>query len=765
MAILSTAKIVGAVSCAKRTGRRIRNAAGQIMFEVLEEFISGFAGKGWKIWERIPGKWKMELDELAVRGSFTVFELLAHKVRALVGALGITQACGKIKTARLDQTGDNWLITLEEPDMNFMAHDFIRAQVRQGGTFKGYWVEIAEVREVDGVQTIVVPITELEGSIGMVDGMESVIPSPHVMNTPAAGDDIVQFGNSQNPARQSAIYLHADEGGQPAIDILFGIRSRSFAGCLKQRIGGDIPGTDGLKGFYCENGMLKGVDETGNVCYCIHPNGTAEFGGGSARFAADRSGFIAGGAVQWRWDKERQRFRIDLTDEAIDVLANRINLSGLLALGALNVDAQRRVLGLNDATAQALGYDSAEQMLQALDAHQTLIHNGKIRTELIDAALLITQHFRAGANPQAPQGFNALIDPQGNGHLSGGKMWFRDGEAGIGPFEIGNDELTMRDGTGEVRLQYSSRAVEALQDVAERGVFSGELNRISGVGQATFSKDGPANNGMYPYSAEGIVSLDDKSFHISRNGSTLSMDVRMDDPFYGNSVDDYTTGLSFVVNLYRGSTYVGYKLFQYEEGQPWYGGSVRFDNLDKGTYHLRVGYRISAIKPWNPEIGTMPDEFHQSLVVEMTNIRWSVDTQNYRKIAYFSDGMYTSYPDSLLYQSEEEGTVVKGKSDLPGVLCAARVDANRTATYHWGKYAAEQGTVTPGIERDQNGVYKVSHTIGHTNYVPTVTPNGGGALMVEMLDTYPSYFTFKMYNRGGSVASSAFNYQCIGSNG
>lgn len=101
--------------------------------------------------------------------------------------------------------------------------------------------------------------------MGYDNGIETVKDDLTGMTTPAPGDEIIQFGNSINPNRQSANYLHADEGGQPAIDILFGIKKKSVVGCVKQRKGGDIPGTNGLKGFYCENGMIKGTDTNGHT--------------------------------------------------------------------------------------------------------------------------------------------------------------------------------------------------------------------------------------------------------------------------------------------------------------------------------------------------------------------------------------------------------------------------------------------------------------------------------------------------------------------
>ena len=314
MAILSTAKIVGMLASAKKTGKQILNAAGEYVVEVVEDFMSGFAGHGWKIWEYVSGKWKLEIDSIVVRETMTVFELLIQKIRAVKGALGITQANGKIKSAILDDAKQNWFITIEEDEMSFVAHDILRCQNWQNGTLKGYWVEISEIRKIDGVDTIVIPVSEFSGSIDYIDGMEAVVSGLSDMSIPTEGDEIIQFGNTININRQSAIYLHADEGGQPAIDILFGINSKSFAGCVKMRIGGDIPGANGLKGFYCENGLIKGTDSSGHTVYCIYPDGTAEFGDGSAKFAADRSGKLAGGAISWVWDADKNKFVCTMGD-------------------------------------------------------------------------------------------------------------------------------------------------------------------------------------------------------------------------------------------------------------------------------------------------------------------------------------------------------------------------------------------------------------------------------------------------------------------
>lgn len=299
MAILSTAKIVGMLSSAKKTGRQVMNAAGEWVAEVVEDFMSGFAGYGWKIWEYVKGKWMLEIDSIRVREQFIVFEMLVSKMRAIIGSLGISQACGKIATVTLSEDGTEYLITLEDETMSFVAHDFMRCQTYTGTKQTFYHVEISSV--VDDV--VHVPVSEFDRDA------EGIVTNP-----PEPGNDIVQFGNSVNKNRQSAIYIHADESGQPAIDIMFDIDSKDWTGKVKTRLGGDIPGGDGARGFYCENGMIKGTDSSGHTVYCIHPDGSSEFGDGSAQFNRDRSGYLAGGAISWRWDADKKKYVCTMGD-------------------------------------------------------------------------------------------------------------------------------------------------------------------------------------------------------------------------------------------------------------------------------------------------------------------------------------------------------------------------------------------------------------------------------------------------------------------
>lgn len=254
-------------------------------------FVSGALGSGWKIWKRL-GKWIFEVDDLVVRNTMTVFELLISKIRSIKGALGITQASGKIKSVWEDE--DNYYIQVED-EMSFMAHDIIRC-MEFSGSQKNYWAIVSGVENYE----LVIPKSEFENS-----------------SLPEAGDEIVQFGNTINKARQSAIYLHADENGEPAIDVLFGIKSKTFEGCTKIRLGGDIPGEAGYKGFYCENGLIKSSNEAGEVMYLLRPDGSGFVAKEAIKWATDGSGNIGGDAITWQYDENTGKYVVEMGSNVV----------------------------------------------------------------------------------------------------------------------------------------------------------------------------------------------------------------------------------------------------------------------------------------------------------------------------------------------------------------------------------------------------------------------------------------------------------------
>ena len=285
MAILSNGKFYGFLCSVKETGQKLANGVK----EYVEDFMSGFAGHGWKLWEYMTGKWKLEIDTIVVRETMIIFEMLISKIRAMIGAQTISRGHGKVKSARISDDGTEYLIVLEDEDMSIVAHDFVRCQTFVGDKTKLYHVEVDSV-DVE-TKTLHILLSEFDKD-----------ESGNILYPPAAGDELVQFGNSQNKARQSAIYMHADETGQPAIDVMFDVNSKNWDGKVKVRMGGDIPGGNGLKGFYSVNGMVKAVDDKGIVIYELSPDGSVNLGKGNIVYSPSTNKVTLGSGVTLTWN-------------------------------------------------------------------------------------------------------------------------------------------------------------------------------------------------------------------------------------------------------------------------------------------------------------------------------------------------------------------------------------------------------------------------------------------------------------------------------
>ena len=232
------------------TGKITKEGQLQYLSAVIQEFItsptfvSGFLGEGFKIWVE-NGNWHIECDNLTVRQTMNIFELLIQKIRSVNGALVVSQSNGKIKSVSEDET--NYVITMEEEGETFQPNDLVRCQVWTGSKAKFYWVEVASVSG----NSITVKKSEFTAG-----------------NKPEKGDEVVQMGNTQNAQRQALIYITAQESGHPYIEILNGVKTKSLSGTNRTRLGdlsniqdsafpeGQQPSGSGL---YCDNAFLRGI--------------------------------------------------------------------------------------------------------------------------------------------------------------------------------------------------------------------------------------------------------------------------------------------------------------------------------------------------------------------------------------------------------------------------------------------------------------------------------------------------------------------------
>lgn len=309
MARLLSTWFDGFIGSAKATGNFVLNALGKKVPEMAEHYMSDFGGYGWKMQEDANGKYILELDSLKIRESLIAHELIIDQIRAICGSLGISQACGKVKEVQSDST--NYYLIMEGEETHgyggFAAKDFIRCQRWTGNGLKGYWVKVNFLGDNgNGHQNVLaISKSEFKGVINQDNGTKAdyVSESTSSMSLPSAGDEIVQYGNEIDKTRQSAIYIHANGKGRPALDILTGIHSKSFDGCLACRLGGDLP--NGGFGLYSKNGRVMSQSENGEVHYTLNPDGTFELGKGAISY--DGKGTVTiGSNVVIKWGAQSQ---------------------------------------------------------------------------------------------------------------------------------------------------------------------------------------------------------------------------------------------------------------------------------------------------------------------------------------------------------------------------------------------------------------------------------------------------------------------------
>lgn len=207
------------------------------------QFVDGLLGCGYRLWTDENGVVHLTIDKLTVRQTMVVLELLIERIRSVGGQIAVSAANGKIKEVEVLE--GYYRITFEQ-DNQFLPHDLVRCQVFANGTIKGYWVEVADVDE----NSILVPVAEFAGT------------------APSVGDECVLMGNTENTARQNLILISATEDGQPRIDVMNGVKSKSFAGCLRARFG-NLNGISDTwfpadkqpqgDGIYCDNAFLRGT--------------------------------------------------------------------------------------------------------------------------------------------------------------------------------------------------------------------------------------------------------------------------------------------------------------------------------------------------------------------------------------------------------------------------------------------------------------------------------------------------------------------------
>ena len=129
------------------------------------------------------------------------------------------------------------------------------------------------------------------------------------------------------------------------------------------------------------------------------------------------------------------------------------------------------------------------------------------------------------------------------------------------------------------------------------------------------------------------------------------------------------------------------------------------------------------------------------------------------------DSMYAVFGRENFLHVSEEGTTIKGKTDMPGVLAAGIARMSGTVQNAYGAKVNRQGYNGAWCERQRDNSYKVYHSIGHSNYSVQVTVFGDSRDAGCVMDIQDYYFTCCFYNPVDVYKEQQnFTYLCIGPN-
>ena len=184
-------------------------------------------------------------------------------------------------------------------------------------------------------------------------------------------------------------------------------------------------------------------------------------------------------------------------------------------------------------------------------------------------------------------------------------------------------------------------------------------------------------------------------------------------------------------------------------------GSVNFvasTTIEKGIYKV-----VATCTHKGASVG-------RSSTIATANIATNV-TNKSTEVYIGKDSMYAVFGRENFLHVSEEGTTIKGKTDMPGVLAAGIARNYGGVDNAFGAKVHRQGYNIAACERQRDNSYKVYHSIGHSNYSVQVTVFGDSRDAGCVMDIQDYYFTCCFYNPVDTYKEQHnFTYLCIGPN-
>lgn len=230
-----------------------------------DDYAPGFTGKGWNV--RMSGGLSyLDIDNLTLRGSMTVYELLIKQIRATNGGIVVSAANGRVKRVEgfdsiAHLPGDTVKVWYEQGNP-FKAGDWVRCMKwdTAHNRMHQYWAKVKSI----GTDATYGDYTEFDyASFDTYKGGSGPAAIER-LDIPRVGDEAVLFGSTVS-GRQGVIYITAAEDEPPCIEVLEGVTTNSIEGVQRTRLGSlkqmsdtDFDGLLGGSGLYSDNVYLKG---------------------------------------------------------------------------------------------------------------------------------------------------------------------------------------------------------------------------------------------------------------------------------------------------------------------------------------------------------------------------------------------------------------------------------------------------------------------------------------------------------------------------
>lgn len=172
---------------------------------------SALAGTGYGILKE-GNSYKMAIDYLTVRKGMTVAELVIQEYKSVGGVLVVSACNGEVEKVHKWSNGVGYDVYIKDFEDNpqFVAEDLVRCAQWDSETnsYVGYWVKVVAVpTDADGYKCLNLMASQFP------EGVE-----------PQVGDQLVQFGNTNDTSRQGLILISV-ENGQPNVTAYDGIDS------------------------------------------------------------------------------------------------------------------------------------------------------------------------------------------------------------------------------------------------------------------------------------------------------------------------------------------------------------------------------------------------------------------------------------------------------------------------------------------------------------------------------------------------------------